>query len=657
MDVDELLVHINGLDYGRELEPADLPDDDSLTAGLASLAGHPRLPALSRLVCLRAQAGDAPDTLIAATCAAVLATDAPALFGDAIAPLLACGPVLAAYGQALATALLEQAGPPAREATPRQVHRAADALEGATRLRLGQFASRFDLFTLLDAITGPQPAPWSTAAARTLVACVEAWPDGDDIVGSLERLAGTVAPRGDHDGPGTAEPTQESDFASALARVELLRALRALDRDAAVGHLDRASMLLESVRAEDDRTDLNVLAAIATLLRDLIVNAAITDPAVINELEAAVNEHRWLDPGVSHWVGDRVAAAHVAWAKLGRQLELAQARLGEPSWYDAAAVMDDIVDLYRATRSMCAFRREADEQAVAEVIAPMLETGFAARASLLHHLSAHVSYLQNRAGNGVATEQELADLPVALELAEAAAEASRRGDANPKPSAGEGGDKSSDSPAERVAIAVRRRASATRFSTGSLIANTVLEQVRASLGGCGDYITRVDVEVATDLVTGLLVSFIFDRERATASTRAYLFDQDAVEEDLARDLHDFLVGSGQLGDVRTEVRHVGGGRVDIEFAFAGFNVYAELKADSTATPLGDKVAYLRQTASYQGTDVRVGFLLVLKILKPKAVAAHLSDNVEVIEVPDSGGRARHVVALTLSGGRTAPSGM
>jgi hypothetical protein len=73
--------------------------------------------------------------------------------------------------------------------------------------------------------------------------------------------------------------------------------------------------------------------------------------------------------------------------------------------------------------------------------------------------------------------------------------------------------------------------------------------------------------------------------------------------------------------------------------------------------LGDKRAYLHQTASYQSTDVRVGFLLVLKILRPKTVAAHLTDNAQVIEVVDSGGQPRHVVALSLSGGRTTPSGM
>ncbi len=146
------------------------------------------------------------------------------------------------------------------------------------------------------------------------------------------------------------------------------------------------------------------------------------------------------------------------------------------------------------------------------------------------------------------------------------------------------------------------------------------------------------------------MSFLHDRERATSATRPYLFDQEAVEEDLARDLQDFLVGCGQLGGVRTEVRRVGGGRVDIEFAFPGFNLYVELKADSTTVPLGDKSAYLRQTASYQSTDVRVGFLLVLRILRPKSVATHLNDNVEAVRVADAGGRMRHVIAFTLSGG-------
>ena len=66
------------------------------------------------------------------------------------------------------------------------------------------------------------------------------------------------------------------------------------------------------------------------------------------------------------------------------------------------------------------------------------------------------------------------------------------------------------------------------ITTGSLVADTVLESVRAGLADSDDYIMREDVASATDLVAMLLVSFLYDRERATSSARPYLFDQDAA---------------------------------------------------------------------------------------------------------------------------------
>lgn len=644
---------MGSIGYGRALTRDDLPDNDILMTGLPSLASHPRLPAVAYALCEAADKDGVDPAVLNRLCDAVLATESPALFGDAIAPLLASAAALTAIGARLATELLPQASLPAPGATARQVLRAADALASATQLRLGGFTARFDLFAMLNGITGPAVRPWSTAASRAVLACAEAWVDGAELEPALRRLTGTSVPASSHVGPAAPEAEQESDFASVLARMELLAALREQDRPRAIEHLDRAERHLAPARVEDDRADIQVLHAIVILLRQLMLDATVAEEEVLEALHSAVTEHGWLDPNVNHWAGNRVAASHTAWAKLAQQLQQAQRRLGEPSWYQAAVVMDDIVDLYRTTRSLRAFRREVDDLAVRDVIAPMIESGFAAQASLLRHLHDHVAYLKVRVDEGVATDQELADLPVAQDLAEAIAEQTRAGDANPKPSADDG----TQSSADRLTSEISRRTALARFSTGSIVADTVLETIRSGLADSHDYTAREDVASAADLVTMLLVSFTYDRERATSATRPYLFDQNAVEEDLAGDLQDYLVGCGQLGGVRTEVRRVGGGRVDVEFAFSGFNLYVELKADSTAVPLGDKGNYLRQTAAYQSTDVRVGFLLVLKILKPKNVATHLTDNAEVVEVRDVDGQERHVVALTLSGGRTAPSGM
>jgi hypothetical protein len=107
-----------------------------------------------------------------------------------------------------------------------------------------------------------------------------------------------------------------------------------------------------------------------------------------------------------------------------------------------------------------------------------------------------------------------------------------------------------------------------------------------------------------------------------------------------------------------EVQEVGGGRADIQITFSGFHLYLELKADDTMVPVAGKSAYIKQTVTYQATDVRIGFLVVLRLAPPrdKSPAPHLHDYVShtTVDVPGSNGE-RHVVMVEIPGNRTAPS--
>lgn len=91
-------------------------------------------------------------------------------------------------------------------------------------------------------------------------------------------------------------------------------------------------------------------------------------------------------------------------------------------------------------------------------------------------------------------------------------------------------------------------------------------------------------------------------------------------------LYDYITGS-ELGSITEfEVQHVGGGRIDLRLKFDGFAIHIEMKVDSTQLPMDDKTAYLKQTAAYQGADVRIGFLITLrhKAFDPSGPPPHLS---------------------------------
>lgn len=84
----------------------------------------------------------------------------------------------------------------------------------------------------------------------------------------------------------------------------------------------------------------------------------------------------------------------------------------------------------------------------------------------------------------------------------------------------------------------------------------------------------------------------------------------------------------------------------------------ELKADGTAVPLDGKAAYIKQTVSYQASDVRIGFLIVLRMTPPtdKSPSEHLTEYVSHTSVPIRGSTIeRHVVMLEIPGNQTKPS--
>ncbi|KWV32853.1 hypothetical protein AWV63_10000 [Micromonospora rifamycinica] len=94
--------------------------------------------------------------------------------------------------------------------------------------------------------------------------------------------------------------------------------------------------------------------------------------------------------------------------------------------------------------------------------------------------------------------------------------------------------------------------------------------------------------------------------------------------------------------------------------FDGFAIHIEMKVDSTKVPMTDKTAYLKQAAAYQGTDVRIGFLVALrhKAFDPTGPAPHLSELIGHTTFDIKGDPIpRHIITVQMPGSRTKPSHM
>lgn len=588
---------------------------------------------------------------------AIMATTSPALFADAAQQFLASSGLLEAAGERLGVEVLAQATPPSASATGPEALRAADALEVATQLRLGGWAPRWDLFALLAAYDGTGPATYARAAMRVVQACFEQWPEAGDLL----PVANRITELGDDE----ADSVSSSDFGVMFARVALLKALRAADQETALRHIDDSLVALAAAVAHDDRPDAHVTANIARLIQGLIHTQTV-DTAIAYSLADGVRELRHLRYARGHWTGDVSATTWAAWTLLADRLTGAQQRFAEPSWLHAVPVIDDLVDLYRTSGSYTGLRRNDDGRAIEVLVAPVIENGFADEVGLFNVLRQRVAEMEAASEDGTATSDELADLPVAIDIRDAAARRLAAGKPvrDPKAEAGaeppadpENPDETGEAGVEARLWAVARRRHHTKLANASLLVNQALERIWSDLETSADYRKLEGLADAVDLITALLMSFLYDRSSIGPSEAPYLFDASASEEDLARDLRTFVHGSGYLHGVDTEVRHVAGGRVDMRFSFPGFNLYVELKQDSTEKPVPDKTSYVNQSATYQTAEPRVGFLLVLKKTPKKTPSVSVNNWAQVVETTDADGAPRHVLAMTLAGARTIPSDM
>ncbi len=638
------------------LTVADLGGPEEQASLLQGLVDSDLLTPVLDVIAGSLQEGDTVEPLVAAAARdAVVASSSPAPTADALGVVLTSPALVAAIGADLADALLAKAAPPAGSAVTREALVAADSLEAATRLVLGRWTTPWRLFTLLESLQPDQSPVYVRSGCRCIVSCIEQWPEASGLRQQLLQLVG-ADPAADSSRASRVEETLESDVAVALARVSILQALRATEPDEVIGHLDEVRTLLAAAASLDDRVDVVIAGAIAALLRALVAGDPIQGSEV-DRLHEAVREHQLFTGGSRHWVTDRTVATNVEWSRLAGDLRRAAEDLTELSWYEPASVISRTVDLYRSTRTESVFRRAEDGQAVRDLIAPAIEAGFADQASRLSLLAVHVETLKDREADGTASDQERQDLPVAVELLKEARKTPEV--LLPKPDAGlsAGPSGTNDQPAEpreRIIRNLTTQQLLDRASTGSVSGDVILRRVCDSFSASAAYAD--EVREAVDQVAHILTTFLFSRDSLGPSEVPYLFDEGSLEKDLAADLEQFIKQSGQFGDVRTEVRHVAGGRVDVEFAYPGFNLYVELKVDSTAVPLGGKVSYLKQSATYETQGPPLGFLMVLRILDPKTVPPLLVNCVEVVQVHDTDDHVRHIATFDVSGNRTAPSG-
>ncbi len=626
---------------------------------------------------------------------AIIATTDPALFGQALDDLCNNAVLLDLVGTRLAEAVvtLASAPVPSPETPVATALRHADALEAYVRLTLAGYGSKHRLFTVLEGIKQPQQRRYAQAAIRSISTAFDHWDLDDNLVEAIDVLAGATAPRGGAAIPGTSaewshQQTVEVavDAAWASSSIELVRALRSPDIGQTLTHLGQAREALAIAAADEAAADAAVLDSLLKVLSDFLTGATgdsswAVDTTAVNELQDLVAKYNVGAYGLHHWAGDRKAVVLAGWGRLAKDLAYLRDQLDRQSLYNAAVVLDDVLEIYTAARAVDVVARDVDLEGVRRMVQPAITGGFAARAGLFRNLEDHTLYLQAQVADPAAPGHDRATemLPVAEAVLGAAREQLTVGDQSPGKDVGASAATLPPQLAELIgndgaaaatlastlgadaldkledALADRK---ASRTLEPHIAITRACQGVRKALETCSDY--QGDVKVQVDYLVDLLVRFLHLRLQLERKYKPYLYKQDADENDLHMDLIDYLGGQDLAGYAQIEVTNIAGGRADIQVSYGPFHLYLELKADSTQVAPADKKAYIQQALAYQGADVQISFLVVLRIAPSDETGAlpHLSTLVTHTTVTvETGTAPRHVVMIEIPGNRKTPSAL
>lgn len=649
----------------------------------------------------------------AALASAVVATTDPGLFAEAMNAMCSNAGLADLVGDQVAAACVPLAGAPRADggapAEPVALRHAV-ALESAARLAVLGHGTRHDVLSVLAKVREPQPPVYARAVARAVGVAYDHWnaaDAADDVADVLDVLTGVTAPaRNSADTGADAADVRARDEELRLdiaadaswtkATVDVARALRAESGTQIVDRLDGALESLRYAATVDERPDAVVLRSALELVRGLLSSldpgtepldahtwdAAIADAQTVARHAAALE----LDTrGLNHWSGQRKLAVLAGWTRFVDDLTRLRNHLDRDSLYEAAVVLDDILAIYTVSNSYDVITAGVGVEHVMRVIRPAVERGFAARSGLLRNLIDHTDFLRTCVAAAEADPNnvpgdDLAVLRGRLETAVTVLAAARISFAAaavgppgkqpeqaatlppllteliaPDTAQAFTGVGQADLDALEAAIADRR--AATDLDP-DLVITSVRKDVLTKLKASPDF--TGDVADAVTVVVEQLIKFIANRLNTQPAWHPYLFKPDAEEKDLQQDLFAWLYG-GHLGSgTFIEVQHIGGGRVDLLITFAGFRIVVELKEDKTQVPVQDRVAYIKQTSAYQGTGIRIGFLVVLRSKSASAASPppHLRDLVAhtVFEVT-ADAPERHVVMFELPGDRRSPSKM
>lgn len=521
---------------------------------------------------------------------------------------------------------------------------AAYALEALFRLALSGAISKYQTLGLMTELGREEGGLFAEHAAKLTGAAFHIWGE-QDLLHALDRLL--------------VNEDAEGEAAFELGLAHLARALEGDSLPKILEGLETAKVFFSHARqADEDRADAVAYCSSIDLIRGFAAGAAaVALRAPLESLMAAVADRdRLLQMGVlPSWLKPR-QDRDIQWAKFLRTVELLANDLERPSWLNAWAVMDRLLDVYDADRTVCA------GTGLDELLRPRIEAAFARERGLLSHLDdllCEPGWLET---HGEASRTLRARIE---ELEKGAATSGKPPEGAPYPQLRrilQDDQRVGEMPAdfaERLEGLLVDRVRRSEHIVHPVV-QRILSDVRIAFAQCSDYngVIRDDFD---ELVLQVVL-FCKDRQDAglkeLGARGAYLRDSNATEFQFQSDLREWLSGNFLRGDVRTEVEGVATGRADVYVGFGAHRFVIELKRHHGMVNADVARQYLGQAGSYQGTNVKLGMLGVLELVKREGPPASLEECIWYDAIVPSGTQvARHHVVFRVPGVLSSPSAL
>lgn len=453
-----------------------------------------------------------------------------------------------------------------------------------------------------------------------------------------------------------------ADASFELGMAGLMEGLDSTNRRDATSAFEHAQTWFEiSIRGSEASAEAQLYSDCLKLISSYDADARIDDVAV---LASKVSVHAfelkaWAgSPNSPWWLGRRRLEA-VYWNQLALSLNGLLHHLGEASWWEPAAVIEQyLLAVYTSSRTLL---RKTDSGGLDEVIRPRIAGTLARQEGQAYSLKTWVRHnLQHEwaeeANQLLAEVDRLVTIPDAYK--------------NPSEAALAGTtivaliDKSylPTEIKERLSQVVSN-AVALHIDNMTQAEVEIITGTSEAAGHYRDYRDNPHGRRLFDAILLWLVRFLHNRLEITKAddpTVGYLFKRDdrkqATESLLQDDFYRWLTTNLAGSDI--EATNVSGGRADIRVRSSNERIVVEVKRELKNSDFESLAAsYQAQATDYQNVSVRLGFLLVLDLVSTgNEGTPHISNLVRVQSVRRAGEDSpRLLVIVKVPGNRNRPS--